>query len=526
MMFLLSILPVVLLVFLMVKPNPWPAPRSFLVVCLFTLLLCFFAFDFSATHIAAVCMKGFLTSYTPILIIFGAVVLFRCLEVTGGMDEIRRHLNQVSQQDVAQLMIIGWAFPFLIEGASGFGTPAALAAPILIALGFDPLRSVILALVFNSVPVSFGAVGTPIWFGLSALELPPEILLDIGVTTAWINGLIALPLPFIALRVLLPWKTIWANKAFILGATLAPVIPYVACSYVSFEFPALLGGFVGLGATLTLAKKGMGLKGEDIAAAEKAPASDIRALLFKSFPLWGVLVLLLLTRIKEFGIKPLLMNAAPMLRADVGPGELFVTPSLSVGWTNIFGQGINWIHHTLYVPSLIPFFLVCMIAFWLYRTPIPERNGVLLQSLKRMNKASLTLHFALIFVGLMMMGGEDSAVSNLGKGLSAVFGNAWIVVAPLLGALGSFFSGSATISNLTFAPVQAALAEANQLPLVLVLAQQSVGAALGNMICINNIIAACSIVGLYNVEGPVLRQTIKPMLAGAVVAGVVGLLVG
>ena len=525
MMLFLSILPVVLLIYLMVKPKPWPAPVSFAVVCLLTGLLCLTAFKFSGPQIVAVCMKGFLTSYTPIFIIFGAVVLFRCLEVTGGMDEIRHHLNQVAQQKVAQLMIIAWAFPFLIEGASGFGTPAALAAPILIALGYDRMRSVVMTLIFNSVPVSFGAVGTPIWFGLSSLGLSDADLAQTAIYTAWINALIALPLPFLALRVLLPWKTIRANAKFILLATLAPVIPYVLCSYFSYEFPALLGGSVGLGLSLFLAKRGIGLS--KVAEANPAPvaSSSLRSLLYKSFPLWGVLLILLLTRIKEFGIKPLLMNPEPLLKADLGIGNLFMTPSLSVGWSDIFGQGVDWIHHTLYVPSLIPFFLVCMIAFWLYKTPIPTRNSVLLESLKRMNKAALTLHFALIFVGLMMMGGDDSPVAYLGRGLSAIFGGSWIAVAPLLGALGSFFSGSATISNLTFSPVQAALAETNDLPLTLVLALQSVGAALGNMICINNIIAVCSIVGLYNVEGPILRQTIKPMLVGSVVAGLTGLVI-
>ncbi|MCV6023232.1 L-lactate permease, partial [Escherichia coli] len=76
----------------------------------------------------------------------------------GAEAVIKRWLEGVSRNQIAQLMIIGWAFAFMIEGASGFGTPAAIAAPILVGLGFPALRVAMLALIMNSVPVSFGAV--------------------------------------------------------------------------------------------------------------------------------------------------------------------------------------------------------------------------------------------------------------------------------------------------------------------------------------------------------------------------------
>ena len=84
---------------------------------------------------------------------------------------MRKWLGNINPNPVAQLMIIGWAFAFMIEGASGFGTPAAIAAPILMGLGFNPLKVAMLALVMNSVPVSFGAVGTPTWFGFWTVKI-------------------------------------------------------------------------------------------------------------------------------------------------------------------------------------------------------------------------------------------------------------------------------------------------------------------------------------------------------------------
>ena len=88
-------------------------------------------------------------------------MLNKLMQVSGAENVVRSWLENISPNPVAQLMIIGWAFAFTIEGASGFGTPAAIAAPILVGLGFPAMRVALLTLVMNSVPVSFGAVGTP-----------------------------------------------------------------------------------------------------------------------------------------------------------------------------------------------------------------------------------------------------------------------------------------------------------------------------------------------------------------------------
>ncbi|MCV5388741.1 L-lactate permease, partial [Escherichia coli] len=103
----------------------------------------------------------------------------------------------------------------MIEGASGFGTPAAIAAPILVGLGFPALRVAMLALIMNSVPVSFGAVGTPTWFGLSGLGLSEHDLLEIGRTSALLHTVAAVFIPVIALSFVVSWKSILRNIIFI-----------------------------------------------------------------------------------------------------------------------------------------------------------------------------------------------------------------------------------------------------------------------------------------------------------------------
>ena len=119
-------------------------------------------------------IEGLLTAWTPILIVWGAILLSRTLQDTGSMEHIHGFLDTITRNRVGQLMIVGWAFSFLIEGASGFGTPAALAAPVLVGLGIKPVKAAIFCLVMNSVPVSFGAVGTPTWFGLGQIGIQRE----------------------------------------------------------------------------------------------------------------------------------------------------------------------------------------------------------------------------------------------------------------------------------------------------------------------------------------------------------------
>ena len=140
--------------------------------------------------------------------------------MTGAMNVLRRWLGNISPNPVAQLMIIGWAFAFMIEGASGFGTPAAIAAPLLVGLGFRPLQVAILALIMNSVPVSFGAVGTPTWFGFGTLigngSISDDQLSDIGRITAITHLFAAFVIPIMALKVIVSWRQIRENIVFIL----------------------------------------------------------------------------------------------------------------------------------------------------------------------------------------------------------------------------------------------------------------------------------------------------------------------
>ncbi|PRY19344.1 lactate permease [Aliiruegeria haliotis] len=522
MSFLVAIAPIALLIFLMTKRNSTPSHVALPIAALLVYAVQLVWFEADPNLVNATVVKGLLTAWTPILIVWGAIFMFRTMEVTGAMDVVRNWLNGVSTNCVAQLMIIGWAFSFLIEGASGFGTPAALAAPILVGLGFPALKVALFCLVMNSVPVSFGAVGTPIWFGLGGLGLSESDLLEIGAQTALIHMAAALIVPVIALLFVVGWREVRANLGYVYLSIIACVVPYLLIAQVSYEFPALIGGAFGTVASVWLAGRGIGLSREGNPPSERArlPMPD---LLKATFPLWGAVAILIVTRIEPLGLKGFLTDATPVLEADLGSvGHVATSASLVLSLNHIFAANINWAVQLLYIPAFLPFFAVSCLAFLLYRTPAGQIREIAADSHARMKNPIIALSAALVMVQLLLAGGDTSLVVLIGTSFSEVIGAQWIYCAALLGALGSFFSGSATISSLTFGGVQDSIAASLDLDRTLILSLQSVGGAMGNMVCINNIVAVCTILGISNQEGDILKRTIVPMGAYAAIAAAAG----
>jgi len=453
-------------------------------------------FGHNPNLINATVVNGLLTAWTPILIIWGAILLFKTMEHSGGMVIIRAWLNAISNNRIAQLMIIGWAFAFLIEGASGFGTPPALAAPILVGLGFEPLKVAILCLMMNTVPVSFGAVGTPTWFGFGELGLDKNLILDISFYSALMNALAALFIPLIALRFVVTWREIKQNLVFIYLAIISCVLPYVLLAKYNFEFPAIVGGMIGLLASILLSKKGIGLAPEPDQQENKTSSMPAKKLITALFPLWGTIIVLLVTRIEELGLKDFLTDATPIYKTALGSfADFTVSSSLVVGLKNIFGTESIWEYQTRQIAS---------------------------ESYDRMKKPILALLGALVMVKLMMVGGEKSSVMLIGSAFAGATGERWQFFASYLGAVGSFFSGSATISNLTFSGIQNSIAQNLGLDRTMVLSAQSVGGAMGNMVSINNIVAVCSILGIINKEGAILKKTFLPTILYGVIAAIAG----
>ena len=504
--FLLAVLPIAALIFVMTKPRPLPSTVAFALAAALAYAIRLAWFGDGLGLLNAAVLSGLLDALTPIAILFGAIFFFVAMEKSGAMGILQEWLRSVSPNPVAQIMLAGWAFIFLIEGAAGFGTPAALAAPVLVALGFPPLRVAGLCLVFNAIPTTFGAVGTPMWFGFEALALSPSELAGLSSKTALLQTLAAAVVPALALRFVVPWDVIRRNLVFIQLSVFACVAPMFLVAQFNYEFPAVVGGVIGLPATILLARLGVGL---ERTAGEVRGALFSRRVMLAISPLAATVAILLVTRIPVLGLRQWLTAAEPHLALPLGPlGILTVSPSLVLALRGILGQDLHWSHAVLYVPSLIPFVLTAGFAFALFRSAPHLWRAALRETGGRIGAPVLALLGALAFVSLLMTGGDRSSTHILGHSLAAVSGDAWKYFAPFLGALGSFFSGSTTISNLTFGGIQASIAEDTGMNPVSLLALQCAGAAMGNIICIHNIVSVCAVLSLSGVEGRILKDAL------------------
>ena len=136
------------------------------VTYILTAIIAVTVWNMPGTAIAAASIQGLFITFDILMIIFGAILLLNTLKYSGALAVIRRGFSEISPDRRVQVIIIAWLFGCFIEGASGFGTPAAIIAPLMVALGFPAMAAVMLGMLVQSTPVTFGAVGTPILVGV------------------------------------------------------------------------------------------------------------------------------------------------------------------------------------------------------------------------------------------------------------------------------------------------------------------------------------------------------------------------
>jgi lactate permease len=524
--FLLAILPIGILIYVMTKRNSWPSYISLPFAAALVYLLVLVHARLDANLVNATVVNGTLSALTPISIIWGAILLSQTMRRSGAERVIDEWLKAVSPNPVAQLMIVGWAFSFMIEGSSGFGTPAAIAAPLLVGLGFDAVPIAILTLVMNSVPVTFGAVGTPMWFGFSQAQLTSAEILSVSWKSALMNSAAALIVPIIGLRFVVGWSQIRQNLFYIYLSILSCVLPSLVLSRFNYEFPSLIGGAIGLCLSALMAKREVGLAPTKSDEVESGPLPEHGGRARAFAPYLMLIAILVVTQVRFLPFREWLNAEYPRLTLDWGSlGTFSVSSALVFKLDSIFGTSSAWSYSSLFVPAVIPFVVVVLLSMPLLKIDFHALKKVAADTTKRLSGPSVTLVGALIMVQLMTLGGEQAQTNVIGRQFAAVMGMSWPFFAPVLGALGAFFSGSATVSNLTFAGIQDSIAHTLGFERTSVLALQSVGAAMGTIISISNIVAVCSILGLVNQEGFVLKRAGIALVIYGLVAGLSGLII-
>ena len=267
-------------------------------------------------------------------------------------------------------------------------------------------------------------MGTPTWFGFGTLigngAISDTELSDIGRITAIVHLFAAFVIPVMALKVIVSWQQIRRNIVFILISILSCTVPYVVIAWFNYEFPALVGGAIGLFISVGVASKGIGLSKTDNREVhhEKVKASElIKAL----FPTASLIIILALTRIKQLPLKALLNDTTEWFTIKLGYlGDFEVTKGLIFSLNNIFATGENESYKLLYVPALIPFVVTVLISIPLFSLKWKQTKELFSASFVQIQKPFLALVGALIMVNVMLMGGENSMVQIIGLGVSVL----------------------------------------------------------------------------------------------------------
>lgn len=487
---LAALLPVLLILGLMVGLR-WPAAPAGLAGLAAALPVALLGFGWTGAEgaglglsLAGIAAEAGFTALTILWIVFPALWLHELQLASGATATLRAALARLSDDPRILALLIAWFFALFAEGAAGFGTPVALAAPLLVALGFPPVRAVALALVGHAVGVSFGAVGTPLVPQLAATGLDP---LALAGTMAMLHLALGWTMAM-AVHRLAGEAGGRAGAGWALLAGAAFLLPFAAIAIlIGPELPTLGGALLG-GAGFALAVRARMAPG-----AGEAPAA--RTLRAAVLPYLALLGLILLTRL------------VPPLREALS--------GLALSWS-LFGTFEGRVQ-PLYHPGTL--LLLGLLAGGLARgTPARLFGTAAAAAAARLPAVLLALAAMLALARLMVHAGM---VEALAAGAAGALGPAWPLLAPAVGVLGTFVTGSATASNILLTDFQRATAEALGLPVLLLVAAQGFGAAVGNIVCPHNIVAGAATVGLAGRQvGEVMRRTLPACALYTLLGGV------
>ncbi|CAL2083715.1 L-lactate permease [Tenacibaculum dicentrarchi] len=530
----------------------WSAKKTMPIIYLLVALIALFAWQVPVERIFASTLQGLIYTASILWIVFGAILLLNTLKNSGAIKAIREGFINVSPDRRIQVIIIAWLFGCFIEGASGFGTPAAICAPLLVGLGFPAMAAITIGMMIQSTPVSFGAVGTPVLIGVkggldhqtigqqlaengSSWDIFLQtIISEVAITHAIVGTFIPLFMCVMMTRFFgknKSWKEGLEILPFAILSGLAFTIPYALTGvYLGAEFPSIIGALVGLPIVVFAAKNNFltPKKPWDFPESSLWPAEwlgnlqnkvdtltqDIKASKMSLTKAWIpyllVAILLVLSRIPELGIGSVLKY-------------------ININFKNILNQeGINGSFSPLYLPGGI-MVLVVILTYFIHGMKPKQLSSAIGESTKTLISAGFVLVFTVPMVRILINSGvNDLNIASMPIAMAEFVadnvGKVYPIFAPTIGAMGAFIAGSNTVSNMMLSQFQFSTAMSLGVSGAILVALQAVGAAAGNMIAIHNIVAASATVGLLGKEGDILRKTIIPTLYYVIFAGAIGVI--
>ncbi|HDQ16883.1 MAG TPA: L-lactate permease [Candidatus Vogelbacteria bacterium] len=447
--------------------------------------------------------KGFFIASEIIFIVFGALLILEIIKNHNLLPPLRKFFSTTCSDYRFQAILIAGALVHFIEGVAGFGTPALLAIPILLILGFKPLTAVCISLIGDSAPVIFGAIGLPVTHGIGSIlksfNAPEEMLIAITRLISIFNVVL---IAFIFLTILIittifekrPKKEIIAFIPFTILASLAVSLPALLIAYfIGPELPSVIGGFFGVAIIMLLGRKNLLLPKEKISLSPEQTKDDIsnRKVLQALMPYLLVVTFLVISRLF---LKEILTSW----------GQINIE--------NIFNWPVDYQFYLFYSAGFI-LLLSSILSIFYLKTGLKKSFKIIKIVASKISRAYLVLIIVLVFVQVLIYSGDNlsnlpSLILVLAEGLELLLGQYWILVASFLGAFGSFLAGSATVSNLLLTGFQYNTALNINWSPVLILTLQGLGAGAGNMIALHNIVAALVVADSPIKENEIIKKNL------------------
>lgn len=483
--FILAFIPIALILILMVGFR-WGAARSGGVGYLSALVIAILGFGAGVGLLAYSHTKALLLTIDVLFVIWAAFLLYRVADEAGAITTIGQALPHLTADKGMQALIIGWVFASFLQGVGGFGVPVAVIAPILVGLGFSPLQAVVIPSLGHGWAVTFGSLGSSFIALMASTGLPAEILAPPAALFLSLAGPVT---GFFVAHAADGSQAVrrLALPILILGFSMS-LTQYIVATNGLWNIAAFCAGMVGLIISIPLARRYHGQQLDN-------GALDRRALLIA---VSGYVALILVT---------LSVQLIPAVNTFLGQVVLqveFPEIQTALGYITPAGPGrvIAPFRHAgaiLTVSSIIAYLI-----YWrsgLYQKGAPRR--IISGMVKRVMSSSVSIASMVAMAVIMQHAGMTD---TLARGLASSMGWAYPIVAPWIGALGAFMTGSNTNSNVVFGLLQLRTAQLLGYSAAVILGAQTAGAALASILAPTKIVVGASTAGMAGKEGDVLRK--------------------
>ena len=493
MLFAIAMIPVLwLIVSLGVLKMPAHKTCSFTVILTLAIAIICWRMKFIDGITATV--EGMAIALWPILLVIVAALFTYNLAVeTKTMDVIKKMLSSITTDKRIQVLILAWGFGGFLEAVAGYGTAVAIPASILASLGFNPLFAAVICLLANTVPTAFGALGIPVTTLATVTGL--EVVHLSYVTSIQLAGFIVL-IPF--LLVILTEKSIKALKG-VVGITLVSGITFAVpqvfiAKYLGADLPALVASICSMACTILMAKA---MNKEKVETKEDKIGLKEGVLAWLPYILLCGLILIASPLVPS--INSLLAKASSNIHIYTGDA----TSTTAFSWINTPGMMI---------------LIATFIAGLIQKLKFTYMLDVLKRTIIQLKTSFITIMSIVAISKIMSHSGMTSSISF---GLCAITGSFYPLIAPLLGAIGTFVTGSDTSANILFGALQTEAAKSLSIDPYWIAAANTAGATAGKMISLQSIAIATSATGLIGSEGKILSTTVKYCLGYVIILGII-----